>query len=202
MFFLDLQRFKNLHIILTNKYLICITKNGIINLYTNFFNIFVENNKLYCNFNNYRFNKKNIFLFFINKNLLFTNNYISNKLLNYYSNYIFSIFNTLYYLQYNYITTINLNGIGYKFVLDNKFLKIRVGYSHFIQYRKIPQIYFNLLNPTKLVLYSNSKFLINKIVSEIKSYKKINLYKGTGIFYENEFIILKKKNNNKMKNAK
>lgn len=202
MFFLDLQRFKNLHIILTNKYLICITKNGIINLYTNFFNIFVENNKLYCNFNNYRFNKKNIFLFFINKNLLFTDNYISNKLLNYYSNYIFSIFNTLYYLQYNSITIINLNGIGYKFVLDNKFLKMRVGYSHFIQYRKIPQIYFNLLNPTKLVLYSNSKFLINKIVSEIKSYKKINLYKGTGIFYENEFIILKKKNNNKMKNAK
>ena len=37
---LNLTKFKNLRIILTHKYLIFITQNGLINLNTNFFNIF------------------------------------------------------------------------------------------------------------------------------------------------------------------
>ena len=58
-------------------------------------------------------------------------------------------------------------------------------------------VYFLIKNPTCLVLYSNNKFNIKKIAAFIKLYKKSNLYKGTGIFYDNEFITLKKKNNNK-----
>ncbi len=118
-------------------------------------------------------------------------------LLNYYKNYLITLYNNLYYLNYNYNFTIILKGVGYKFVDDNNFIKIRIGYSHFIEYKKDFDIYFVIKNPTTLTLYSNNKFLSKKILSNLKLYKKPNLYKGTGVFYEDEIIILKKKNNNK-----
>ena len=198
---LNLSKFKNLRIILTHKYLILVNKNGIINVTTNFFNIFIDKNLLFLNFNFYNFVTNNLELYYINNNYLFNinNNF---KILNYYRNYINSLYNILYNLHYNYSISINLKGIGYKFVLEKNLLKIRVGYSHFINYPLNSNVYYLVKNPTTLTLYSNNKFLIKKIVSDIKLYKKTNLYKGTGIFYDNEYIVLKKKNNNKNKNAK
>ena len=54
---LNLSKFKNLRIILTHKYLILVNKNGVINLTTNFFNIFIDKNLLFLNFNFYNFTK-------------------------------------------------------------------------------------------------------------------------------------------------
>ena len=201
MYLLRLNNYKNLRIILTNKYLIIITKNGIIKFQTNFYNLYITNNNLYLDFSQYKNIDSNIKYYFLNK-LYLQNLKITNSFLNYYLNYLNSFYNNLYYMLYNYTITLNLKGIGYKFVIENNILKIRVGYSHYINYFMDKDVYFLIKNPTCLVLYSNNKFNIKKIAAFIKLYKKSNLYKGTGIFYDNEFIILKKKNNNKNKNVK
>lgn len=203
MYSLKLNKYKNLRILLTNKYLIIINQNGIIKFKTNFYNISVDsiNKTLYFDLNNYKNIDSNLKYFFINK-LYFINNYSSINLLNYSLNYLNLLLNNLYYNYYNYTLTINLKGIGYKFVIENNMLKIRVGYSHYINYVMNPDIYFVIKNPTSLTFYSNSKLNIKKIAAFIKLYRKTNLYKGTGIFYDNEFINLKKKNNNKNKNVK
>ena len=52
MYLLRLNNYKNLRIILTNKYLIIITKNGIIKFQTNFYNLYITNNNLYFDFSN------------------------------------------------------------------------------------------------------------------------------------------------------
>lgn len=201
MYLLRLNNYKNLRIILTNKYLIIITKNGIIKFQTNFYNLYITNNNLYFDFSQYKNIDSNIKYYFFNK-LYLQNLKITNSFLNYYLNYLNSFYNNLYYMLYNYTITLNLKGIGYKFVIENNILKIRVGYSHYINYFMDKNVYFLIKNPTCLVLYSNNKFNIKKIAAFIKLYKKSNLYKGTGIFYDNEFITLKKKNNNKNKNVK
>lgn len=201
MYLLRLNNYKNLRIILTNKYLIIITKNGIIKFQTNFYNLYITNNNLYFDFSHYKNIDSNIKYYFFNK-LYLQNLKITNSFLNYYLNYLNSFYNNLYYILYNYTITLNLKGIGYKFVIENNILKIRVGYSHYINYFMDKDVYFLIKNPTCLVLYSNNKFNIKKIAAFIKLYKKSNLYKGTGIFYDNEFITLKKKNNNKNKNVK
>ena len=68
---------------------------------------------------------------------------------------------------------------------------------------KLPKdIYISLITPTILVLYSNNKLILTKIAAFLKSQKKVNIYKGAGIFYQIESINLKKKNTNKNKNAK
>lgn len=201
MYLLRLNNYKNLRIILTNKYLIIITKNGIIKFQTNFYNLYITNNNLYFDFSQYKNIDLNIKYYFLNK-LYLQNLKITNSFLNYYLNYLNSFYNNLYYMLYNYTITLNLKGIGYKFVIENNILKIRVGYSHYINYFMDKDVYFLIKNPTCLVLYSNNKFNIKKIAAFTKLYKKSNLYKGTGIFYDNEFITLKKKNNNKNKNVK
>ena len=134
MYKLNLAKFKNLRILLTNKYLIFINQNGIIKFNTNFYNFKIFDNILYLNLFKYN-NDMNINLYFINIYYYLT--YKKNELLlNYYKNYLITLYNNLYYLNYNYNFTIILKGVGYKFVDDNNFIKIRIGYSHFIEYRK------------------------------------------------------------------
>jgi len=200
MFFLSLGQFKNLRLILTHKYLIIITKNGIIKFQTNFYNLFINNENLYFDFNNYTINILPIMFYYANKNYINLTTKI--KLLKFYKNYLNNFYNAIYSAIYPYKITLLLKGIGYKFVIENNILKIRVGYSHFISYKLNPEIYFNIENPTTLTLYSNNKLILTKVASFLKHQKYINFYKGTGIFYIDECITLKKKNNNKNKNAK
>jgi len=200
MFFLSLGQFKNLRLILTHKYLIIITKNGIIKFQTNFYNLFINNENLYFDFNNYTINILPIMFYYANKNYINLTTKI--KLLKFYKNYLNNFYNAIYSAIYPYKITLLLKGIGYKFVIENNILKIRVGYSHFISYKLNPEIYFNIENPTTLTLYSNNKLILTKVASFLKHQKSINFYKGTGIFYIDECITLKKKNNNKNKNAK
>jgi large subunit ribosomal protein L6 len=90
---------------------------------------------------------------------------------------------------------LNLVGVGYRaFDVDNfenKLLLFKLGYSHSI-YFKIPiesQIF--CLKRTKLFIHGNSYQDITKIAAFIRSYKKPEPYKGKGILYETEKIILK-----------
>ena len=84
---LELSKFKNLHIILTNKFLIFITKNGIVHFTTNFYNLFILNNKIYFNFNYYSQINNNITLYYINKAFLISN-FLTKTSLNYTFNYL------------------------------------------------------------------------------------------------------------------
>lgn len=196
MFKLNLKKFKNIRIVLTNKYFIIVNINGILKFKTNFYNLLINNNNLYLNL--YKFNNiyNNIDLFYVNNFYKF--NCLQNKiLLNYFNIYLTSLYYNFYYLTYNYNLMIYLKGVGYKFIIENNILKIRVGYSHYIEYKMDNDVYFLVKNPTTLLLYSNNKFILKKIASRLKMYKKTNLYKGTGIFYDDEIITLKKKNNSK-----
>ncbi len=197
MYKLQLNKFKNIRIILTNKYVIIINKNGIIKFNTNFFNMFIKDNNLYLNLLKYKNIYNNLNLYYINKFYLYNFEKSNKKLLNYYNIYLATLYYGIYYLVYNYNLTIILKGVGYKFIIENNILKIRVGYSHYIQYYIDPDVYMMIKNPTTLCLYSNNKIILTKIAARLKLYKKTNYYKGTGIFYSDEFITLKKKNNSK-----
>lgn len=90
---------------------------------------------------------------------------------------------------------LNLVGVGYRaFDVDNfenKLLFLKLGYSHPI-YFKIPlESNIFCLKRTKLFIYGNSYQNITETASFIRSYKKPEPYKGKGILYETEKIILK-----------
>lgn len=90
---------------------------------------------------------------------------------------------------------LNLVGVGYRaFDVDrfkNELLMFKLGYSHPI-YFKIPKnLNIFCLKMTKLFIYGNSYQDINKTAALIQSYKLPEPYKGKGILYENQKIVLK-----------
>lgn len=96
----------------------------------------------------------------------------------------------LNFFHYN-IINLELFGIGFKVVQDKNVLNLKLGYSHNIIY-KIPQ---NILvycpTPTTITLLSKDKQLLGQVAADLRQLKKPEPYKGKGIRYVGEQIILK-----------
>lgn len=90
---------------------------------------------------------------------------------------------------------LKLVGIGYRvFGVDNlksQLLLFKLGFSHFLYFRILNDVKIFCSKISKLFIYGNSYLIITQTASLIKSYKKINIYKGKGIFYQTEKIKLK-----------
>ena len=86
-------------------------------------------------------------------------------------------------------------GVGYRaFNLDNfkdKLLLFKIGYSHFLYFKISKKIKIFCLKTTKLFIYGNSYQNVTQIASKIRLNKKPEPYKGKGILYDTEKIILK-----------
>lgn len=91
---------------------------------------------------------------------------------------------------------LNLVGVGYKIFKTKNYkssdiLLLKLGFSHFI-FIKIKKLSINLFCLKNIKFFINGNFVrINQICALIKSFKKPELYKGKGIRFQNEKIILK-----------
>jgi len=79
-----------------------------------------------------------------------------------------------------------------------KFISIKLGYSHEVTYPINDNHTFNVApldsrSKGRLIdIQSNNYILLNKVCSEIRSFRYPDAYKGKGIYYNNETIKLKK----------
>lgn len=87
-------------------------------------------------------------------------------------------------------------GVGYRAFLFNilpvQILHLRLGYSHQIYFKLDKKLSFFCFKTTTLFIFGNLYQKITEISSKIRFYKSPEIYKGKGILYENEIIILKK----------
>ena len=90
MFKLNLNSFKNSRILITNKFIIFITKNGILKFNTNFFNLILYNNILYFNLYKTKNLTNNLMPLFINP-IAFNSFYMNTKEKCYYLNYFYQL---------------------------------------------------------------------------------------------------------------
>ena len=99
-------------------------------------------------------------------------------------------------ISYTLYSKLNLVGVGYR-VFEHENLSnqiyLKLGYSHPI-YFKIPKTVNSFCQKfTKLFLFGNSSFdLLTSTASQIRNCKLPEPYKGKGILYDQEKIILKK----------
>nr|YP_010377297.1 ribosomal protein L6 [Odontella aurita]QYB22946.1 ribosomal protein L6 [Odontella aurita] len=102
---------------------------------------------------------------------------------------------------FNEITTLSIKkmklvGVGYKAFLvkisKHFLLKFKLGYSHFI-YFQIPKSIkvFCLKANSKIYISGNLYSYVSQIASLLRSFRIPEPYKGKGILYSNECIILK-----------
>ncbi len=90
-------------------------------------------------------------------------------------------------------TKLKLLGIGFKVVKNQDTLEFKLGFSHKIYY-KIPKNIDIFISDTKdpIILISGLEFQqVMKTACEIRNLKKPDVYKGKGIRFFNEEILLK-----------
>lgn len=98
------------------------------------------------------------------------------------------------------ITTIiykklKLVGVSYRALIeesfDNQLLLLKLGFSHSVYFRISKKLSLFCKKRTQLFVSSNSYQNVTNITALIRNLKKPEPYKGKGILYENEKIIIK-----------
>lgn len=89
-----------------------------------------------------------------------------------------------------YYKELEFEGLGYRFLNLKNGLYLKIGYSHYIKI-KIPKSVKIFGFRTKLIIFGINLEEVNKIANEIRLLKKPDIYKGKGIRYIGEEIILK-----------
>ena len=87
--------------------------------------------------------------------------------------------------------TLELNGTGYRASVSGKTLKLQLGYSHDINYDIPEGIKIEVEKQTTLKISGSDKQQVGSVASKIKTYRKIEPYKGKGIREKGQYILKK-----------
>ena len=93
-------------------------------------------------------------------------------------------------------TSLDITGRGFNFKIEernnNKYLRIKIGYSHFVYYKIPSNILIKLSKKkTKLLIYGLDYWIVWKLALQLRSLRSLHTYKVQGISFSNEKIILK-----------
>lgn len=84
-----------------------------------------------------------------------------------------------------------LVGVGYRAQLQGNVLNLSLGFSHPVTY-KIPQgISFEVPSQTEIIVKGIDKQLVGQVAANIRAFRPPEPYKGKGVRYADEVIILK-----------
>ena len=82
-------------------------------------------------------------------------------------------------------------GIGYKAALSGKKLTLSLGYSHSIEFPVPEGITLTVTPENKIIVEGADKQLVGETAAEIRRFRPPEPYKGKGIRYVDERIVLK-----------
>ena len=85
---------------------------------------------------------------------------------------------------------LEINGVGYRAVMEGAKLKMQLGFSHDIYYTA-PEGVLITVEQSNIIITGISKQQVGQAAAEIRSFKKPEPYKGKGIKYDDERIIRK-----------
>lgn len=92
----------------------------------------------------------------------------------------------------NFVTRLTFVGVGFRIEsIENNFMKLKLGFSHLVYIRIPEHIKVFTTKKTFLILTCIDEQLLKEFSSKIRSYRKLDVYKGKGILYKNQSIILK-----------
>ena len=84
-----------------------------------------------------------------------------------------------------------LVGVGYRAQLKGKVIGLTLGLSHPVNYALPEGVTAEVPVPTEIVLKSANKQLLGQVKAEIRAFRPPESYKGKGIRYADEVIVLK-----------
>ena len=90
-----------------------------------------------------------------------------------------------------YEKVLELVGVGYRAALKGNQLNLQLGYSHDINYDIPEGIKIVVEKQTTLKISGFDKQLVGLVVSKIKTFRKIEPYKGKGVREKGQYILKK-----------
>ena len=90
-----------------------------------------------------------------------------------------------------YEKILELVGVGYRASLKGKQLNLQLGYSHDINYDIPEGIKIEVEKQTTLKISGSDKQQVGSVASKIKTYRKIEPYKGKGIREKGQYVLKK-----------
>ncbi len=94
-------------------------------------------------------------------------------------------------LEKPFETVLDLVGVGYKASVQGSSLVMSLGYSHDITYAVPAGVTVRCEKPVQLLVSSDDKALLGRVVSEIVNFRPPEPYKGKGILVSGRFVFRK-----------
>lgn len=86
---------------------------------------------------------------------------------------------------------LNLVGVGYKAASQGKSLNLALGFSHPVDYALPEGIKAETPTPTEIIIKGIDKQRVGQVAAEVRSYRPPEPYKGKGVRYSDETVIIK-----------
>jgi large subunit ribosomal protein L6 len=86
---------------------------------------------------------------------------------------------------------LNLIGVGYKAAAQGTKLNLNVGYSHPVDIQMPAGIKVETPTPTEIIIKGADRQRVGQIASEVRAVRPPEPYKGKGIRYSDEKVVIK-----------
>ncbi len=86
---------------------------------------------------------------------------------------------------------LNLVGVGYRAQAAGDTLNLTLGFSHPVSYKMPAGVKVETPTQTEIVLKGSDKQRIGQVAAEIRAFREPEPYKGKGVRYSDEVVILK-----------
>lgn len=101
------------------------------------------------------------------------------------------IFNMVKGVTEGYAKKLEIQGVGYRAAKSGSQLVMNLGYSHQVVIDEIPGITIEVPSPTSIIIKGAVKEQVGQFAADVRSKRPPEPYKGKGIRYVGEVIILK-----------
>jgi large subunit ribosomal protein L6 len=86
---------------------------------------------------------------------------------------------------------LNLVGVGYKAQAQGNKLNLSLGFSHPVVHDMPNGIKAETPTPTEIIIKGIDKQLVGQVAAEVRAYRSPEPYKGKGVRYANEVVVIK-----------
>lgn len=86
---------------------------------------------------------------------------------------------------------LNLVGVGYRAQAQGTSLKLQLGFSHDVIYALPEGVKAECPTQTEIILKGSDKQIVGQVAAEIRAYRPPEPYKGKGVRYSDERVVLK-----------
>ena len=91
-------------------------------------------------------------------------------------------------VQSGYVKELEIQGVGYKAVLQGKVLVLSLGFSHEIKYQIPEGITVEVAGTTDVKISGHDKALVGQVAARIRAFAPAEPYKGKGVRYKGEQV--------------